>query len=248
MRVYFLLTICALMVGTAIATWGIPAQDSSVPGKQQKFNRAEFESQFPVTDVNKPEPSDLDKRAKWQAKGKKYKRIGISITESSELITYNTEWDIGLPALPVSESDLIIMGEVTDAQAYVLEDKTWVYSEFTIRVDEILKNTGNVMLTKGSSLVADRDGGRVRFPSGHITLQYIAGQGMPRAGGRYALFLTRDGREQSTHILTGYELRGGHVFPIDNPAGGQHPIATAYRGAEESAFLNDLRAAIANGR
>jgi hypothetical protein len=246
MRFYLLLTVCALIVGAAIATSGGPAQDHSAPGKQQKADWAEFESQFPLTDVNKPEPSDRNKHARWQAKGKKYKRVGLPITESSGLITYNTEWDIGLPALPVSKSDLVVMGAVIDAQAYVSKDKNWVYSEFTIRVDEVLKNTSNITLAQGSSLVADRDGGGVRFPSGRIVIQHIVGQGMPRVGRRYALFLTCDDQEQNIQVLTAYELRGGQVFPIDNPAGGQHPIATAYKNADEVSFLSDLRAAIAN--
>ena len=243
-----MLTICALMVGTAIATWGVPAQNNSAPAKQQKFNRAEFESQFPITDVNKPAPSAPNKHAKWKAKSKKYKGVGPHITESSDTITINNEWDISLPALPISKSDLVVVGEVVDAQAYISEDKDWVYSEFTIRVEDVLKNASNVTLTPGSLLDADRDGGRVRFPSGHITLHYVSGQGMPRVGGRYTLFLTLDGQEQSVHILTGYELCGGRVSPIDNPAGGQHPIATSYKEADETSFLSDLRAAIANAQ
>ena len=248
MRVYFLLVVCALMVGAAIATSGGPAQNHPTPGQQQKSARAEFASQFPLTDVNKPSPSDPTKHAKWKAKSKKYKGIGIPVTERGELITFHTEWDIGLPALPVAKSDLIVTGEVVDAQAYLSEDKDWVYSEFTIRVGEVLKNASKAPLGQGSTLVVDRDGGGVRFPSGRITILYIAGQGMPRTGRRYTLFLTRDDQEQSIHIITGYELRDGRVFPIDNPGGGQNPAATSYKEADETSFLSDLRSAITNSQ
>jgi hypothetical protein len=194
-------------------------------------------------------PTSLDKKhARWKAKSKRYKGIGIPVTETGELLTVHTEWDVGLPALPVAKSDLVLIGEVTDAQAYLSEDKDWVYSEFTIRVDEVLKNTGKVTVSQGSSLVTDRDGGGVRFPSGRITIQYIVGQGMPHSGRRYALFLTCDDQQQSIHILTGYELRGGRVFPLDKPGGGQAAAATLYKDADEAAFLNDLRAAIANSQ
>lgn len=67
---------------------------------------------------------------------------------------------------------------------------------------------------------------------------------MPRTGRRYALFLTQDDQQQSTHILTGYELRGGHVFPLDKPGGGQTPAATLYQGTDETSFLSALRSAI----
>ncbi|MDT7688991.1 MAG: hypothetical protein QOE46_1750 [Acidobacteriota bacterium] len=248
MRGYLLLIISALIVGAVIGTSGVPAQDNSAPRKQQDVDKAEFESQFPLTDVNKPKPTNPGKRDKWRAKGKKYKGIGLSITDSSRWISVNTEWDIGLPALPVTQSHLIVIGEVTDAEANLTEDKDWLYSEFTVRVDEVLKNTSNVTLTRDSSLVVDREGGRVRFPNGHITLQFIPGQGMPRVGRRYTLFLICEEQEQSIHILTGYELRDGRVYPIDNPAGGQHPIATMYKEADETSFLNDLRTAIVSGR
>lgn len=242
-----LVLLSAVVAGIVIASFGVPAQDNFARSKHQKFDRAEFESQFPVTDINKPEPVDPKKRAKWKAKGKKYAGIGVRITDSSELVTINNEWDVGLPALPVAKSDLVVIGEVTDAQAYLSSDKTWVYSEFTVRVEEVLKNTTSVALTQGNSLVADRDGGRVRFPSGHTTLQYVRGQGMPRVGRRYALFLINIEEEQGTYVLTGYELRGGRVFPIDNP-GGQHPIATVYNGTDETSFLSDLRAAVASAQ
>ena len=245
MRSYILLIICALIVGTAMASSRGVIQDKLSPEKRQRTDMEEFESQYPLTDGQAPGPSDPNKHARWRAKGKKYKDIGLPVTEKSGWITVNTEWDMGLPALPAANSDLIVIGEVTDTQAYLTEAKDWVYSEFTIRVDEVLKNTSAITVKQHDSLVVDRDGGRMRFPSGHIVLQYIPGQGMPRAGRCYVLFLTLD--DQSAHILTGYELRTGRVFPLDNPAGGQHPLATTYRDADETSFLSDLRAAITSG-
>ena len=237
-----LLILCAVMIGIVIATFGAPAQDNSVRGKQQKLDRAEFETQFPITDANKPEPSDREKRARRQARGKKHDNAGIQITESGDTITVNTEWDISLQPLPVTKSDLVLIGDITDVEAYVSDDKTAVYSEFTIQVDEVLKNTSNLALTQSDSLIADRQGGRVRFPSGHITLLYVRGQGMPRVGRRYALFLTHIDQEQNSNILTGYELRGGRVFPIDSTVGSQ------YKEIKETVFLNDLRTAVANAQ
>ncbi|HWS52485.1 MAG TPA: hypothetical protein VN228_00050 [Pyrinomonadaceae bacterium] len=237
-----LVALGAVASGAAVAAFSVPAQDNSPRAVRQKFDRAEFESQFPVADFDKPEPVDPERRARWRAKGKKYAGIGIRITDGDEVVTVQNEWDIGLSALPVAESDLVVLGEVTEARAYITGDKTWVYSEFVVKVGEVLKNTGNVVLTPGDSLVAGRDGGRVRFPSGRTVLQLVSGQGMPRAGRRYALFLTHADREQAAHIVTAYELRGGRVFHVDKPAG-RHPLATVYNGADEISFLNDLRAA-----
>jgi hypothetical protein len=242
MRTYLLLIACAFAVGATIATAGGPARQSSAPAKPQKVDEAGFDSQFPITDANAPAPTDPRRHAKWKAKSKKYKDIGMPIDEEGDTISFWDEWDIGLPALPVSQSGMVVVGEVVDARSYLSESKNWVYSEFTVRVEEVLKNAGGVTLSKGSSIDVDRDGGRVRFPNGQVTLQFMHGQGMPRPGRRYALFLTFDAQDQDAHILTGYELRGGRVFPLDNSPG---PLTTEYKGADEKTFLNDLRAAIA---
>jgi hypothetical protein len=167
------------------------------------------------------------------------------ISDEGDTITINDEWDIGLPALPVSQSGMVVIGEVVDAQSYLSVSKDWVYSEFTVRVEEVLKNASGVTLTTGGSIDVNRDGGRIRFPSGHTILQYTSGQGMPRPGERYALFLTFDAQDQDAHILTGYELRGGRVSPLDHLAA---PEAAKYTGADEKSFLSALRATIANAK
>lgn len=56
MRVYLLLTAFALLVGAAIVMANGPVQNHPAPGQQRKEDRAEFESQFPLTDINKPKP------------------------------------------------------------------------------------------------------------------------------------------------------------------------------------------------
>ncbi len=71
---------------------------------------------------------------------------------------------------------------------------------------------------------------------------------MPRVGGRYVLFLTHDfelkgDMGKDFYILTGYELKDGRVFPLDN-VGTNHPM-TIYKDASESTFLNDLFSTIA---
>lgn len=233
-----LLAVAAFTAGAVIATFGGAAQDNPARGERQKRDWAEFESQFPVTDINKPEPSDPEKRAKRKARGKKYQYGGMPIERGGH-ITLNTEWDIELPPLPVAKSDLVVIGDVTGAEAHVSDDRTAVYSEYTIRVTEVLKNTSDAPPSVGDSLTADRQGGRVRFPNGETALQYVNGQGMPRVGGRYALFLTHADQDRGAHILTGYELRGGRVLPLDH-------FAAVYKEANEASFLNDLRAAVAS--
>lgn len=122
-------------------------------------------------------------------------------------------------------------------------NKKGVYSEFTININEVIKNDSHVALVPGDSINPTRLGGRVKFSSGKIGLYYVTGQNMPLVGCQYLLFLTYD-QEAGFAILTGYELREGQVFPLDKPGVG-HPF-TKYQGASETSLLNEVRAAVAN--
>lgn len=81
------------------------------------------------------------------------------------------------------------------------------------------------------------------MPAGHEALVWVAGLNMPQVKKRYLLFLKERDTEDNFYILAGYELRDGKVYPLDNPGGGTHPLATTYVGADEAAFLADVQAA-----
>ena len=115
-------------------------------------------------------------------------------------------------------------------------DKTGVYSVFTVQVHEVIKNSSQLSLPAGSSIEVERDGGRVRFPNGR-TLIYIA-TNMPQVGLRYVLFLTNAQSQSDFQILTGYELREGKVYPLDDL-----PNLHTFENADETTFLNQLRTA-----
>lgn len=204
---------------------------------------------FPVVDYDNPLPTDPNLRAKREAKSRRYNnRYGAPITSSTDKIFYSSDWDVGLPALPVKESSHVIIGEVIDAKAYLSEDKTRIYSEFVVRVDSILKNNAVISLTGNSPVVVERLGGRVRFPSGKVISYWVNHQDMPCVGGRYLLFLTNNSPvagayDDSLFILTGYELDAGKAFPLDKTSP-EHPI-TKYKGVNETTLLQNLATALA---
>ena len=195
------------------------------------------ENRFPIADYAAPEPSDPSERLKRQAKGKKYDKAQWNIypnTQSSMARTHAL--DPNLPALPVAKSSAVIVGQITDAKAYLSNDKTGVYSVFTVQVHEVIKNSSPLSLSTGSSIDVERDGGRVRFPNGR-TLIYVA-TNMPQVGLRYVLFLTNAQSQSDFQILTGYELREGKVYPLDDL-----PNLHSYENADDTIFLNQLRTA-----
>jgi hypothetical protein len=204
--------------------------------------RADVASQLPIVDFDSPELADPEKRAKRKAKGKRYNdkfpRIGPGV-----IMQRVYHWPEDFPRLPVRESNVIVMGGITEANAYLSEDKNGVYSEFTVCLDAVLKDDSSIPLKPGDEIVLERDGGRVRYPSGKVGQFSIIGFGMPQVGRRYVLFLTRNQPEGAFHLLTGYELREGRVFPLDDSTGVVH--FEIYDNANADAFLKELRTAIA---
>lgn len=155
------------------------------------------------------------------------------------------------PALPAAQSDAVVIGEVTDAKAFLTEDKTSVLTEINIRVTELLKENISARFSVGDNLDAIRSGGAVRFPSGKLIRQGHDGKPLPRIGRVYLFFLKyNDDGGQDYRILTAYELLDGHVFPLDGIGltGNVEPAYAEYqkyKNISESRFRTEVFDAIA---
>ena len=155
--------------------------------------------QIPMVDFEKSASSapELDPKTKAQrtVKGERYAKRVKGVVADRDIpggMVLTSRYTQQLPTFPVSGSAIIALGEVVEAQAYLSDDKTGVYSEFSIRIEEVFKNDSLEPSFPGSLVVAERYGGRVRFPSGRVIYYGNREQGMPRQGGRYVFFLTRD--------------------------------------------------------
>lgn len=213
-----------------------------INGQKQPETKDIDVTRFPTLEYQKHQPDKLS--AKQKERRKKYNnRNAPRVSESSDLIYSTNDWYVGLPALPVAKSKGIIVGEVVQAEVQLSEDETNVYSEFTIQIADVLKNDSSFSLGVGNSVVAERLGGRVRLPSGKVIVARTDKQDLPRIGKRYVFFLSKD-THGDFRILTGYELRDGRVYPLDNLRPG-HPIM-AYTGTAEVSFFADLNTVLAN--
>ncbi len=225
----------------------------NTPGQSKRANdngppqKMDF-SRFPIADFTRQEPSGPNSKTVEEARARKYNnKYMAKISEETNQIFSIVDWDVKLPALPVAQSKAVILGTVNRARAHLTPDKTNVFSEFEIAVDAVFKHD-RTHVVPGRTLTVERIGGRVRMPSGKIIVSWINHQNMPRVGAKYVLFLTHDFQSRDDggsdfNILTGYELRDGKVFLLDNTAPG-HPI-TAYAGTDESKLLSDLSMAVA---
>ncbi len=156
---------------------------------------------------------------------------------------------IDLPALPTGQSDTVIVGEVTDAQAHLSNDKTAVYSEFTVNIKEVLKDNAASPLSTSKSIQVSREGGVVRFKDGRQLQYFVANQGMPKEGQQYVFFLEYSTEAQDYPIVTAYELKDNKVIPIDGAeikeSSGKLSFA-AYEGKGRADFINAVKEAVIN--
>ncbi len=230
---------------------------------QEKGNRVEalFED-YPVVDLNAPEPADPETRALRRAGADRHNNMNLSAADVKRFMFQEGIEPISLglptahsptePAFPVARSDVIVIGEVVGAQAHLSTDKTNVYSEFVSRLEEVLKGDSPERVAVGKSITTERVGGRVRLPSGRMILRGFMGKSMPLAGRRYLLFLKFNEAVQTYSIITGYGLGAGRVYPLDGNRRfkegqkyGQLAAYDRYEGASDAEFLKEVRDAVA---
>lgn len=203
---------------------------STHPPKEQQSN----DDPLPIVDYS---DRSHEKDAKRRAKGKRYDNGGVVSNDSGLKETaLSNDWEFKVTELPTNISDIIVVGTVLDAQAHLSPSNNGVYSEFTVKVDEVLKDPA-ASVSAGDLIAVDREGGRVRYPSGGVVTYYVVGYGVPRPNKRYVLFLKRE--EENLTIVTGYELHEKKVRPLDHSK-----KFKKFEDASEDAFLSEIRSAI----
>jgi hypothetical protein len=165
----------------------------------------------PIVDLNSTDVAD----EKRQKKNQRHNHSGLAVAETpSGAAEVNVDSESSIPDFPFQISDLVVEGTITDSKAFLSEDKTGVYSEYTITVSDVIKSSASNPVSKHDSITAERFGGRVRYPSGQIVRYKVSGHGSPVKNAKYIFFLKKVD-EDSYLILTAYELRGNKVFALD---------------------------------
>jgi hypothetical protein len=215
----------------------------------------------PITNFSKPLPTDVKEKDKRRQKSERRnlelgaktgvfdpKQFALTEERRSGYGGFETHAPVE-PAIPAAKSDAIITGEVTQAEAFLSEDKVSIYSEFTVNVKSILKNPASENISIGDSIIVSRGGGGVRFPSGKIIKKLFEGKPMPRVGSKYVLFLKYENEGNDYPLITAYELNNGKVVPLDGlDRDGKviHQLTShqSYKGLSETDFLNLVQLAI----
>ncbi len=253
-----------LVAGALTASWAfqgqrrVQGQREPVVPKRKLETIADKLARLPIAKVNAPEPIDPEEKFLRDIRNARHNSPLDSekhvLTEKMEpiLLDLPLSDQRPAPALPVTMSDAIVLGSVTEVRAFLSDDKTKIYSEARIQAEDILKELPSSELAPGSFLEAERSGGAIEFPSGKVLRRISLGRNIPQVGHRYLFFLTyhKDGRDFS--ILTAYEITADQICPLDGTAdlekGGHFPQFRNYEmyaGTPVSNFLAQVRAAIA---
>lgn len=209
------------------------------PEQKQLERIKKVNERFPTVEYNHLDSADPQKNAK-----KKRYNDGNLVKATVNPETVETEFfrepHINFPALPLAESDLVVVGTIGGGQAHLSENKRNVFSEFTLIVEEVFKSKSSG-ISQGSVLTIDRIGGHVKYPNGQKVLYRIAGLNMPQIGSRYLFFLTSKHNEDDLSILTGYELTQTGAVPLDEGL----PKVTSLPGTSEKDLLQTVRDLVA---
>lgn len=244
-----LVVVLVIAVGVfALVTLPTNSQNNTPKSKQSQKQITNDE--VPVVDFNAPETADAKERAKRLKRGSKYDSDNpIKETDSNQpdLMELPLSHAPEEPAFPAPQSDLVLIGTITNSQAFLSANKSSVYSEFSLRIENILKSAAGRNLASGDTITVERVGGGVRFSSGLIQKRGVFGLGLPQNKGRYALFLKKNSNDDDFSIITGYRLENGKVLPLDGATDFNAPVYknyALYKNIDESEFLKQLNEAL----
>ncbi len=205
--------------------------------------KAEAESKVPIAQYSKNDVTDPHERSKRDAKNHRFPKgrlddlPGVTETEIVDGTGIETR-----SALPIAASDMVIIGNVLDARAYLSTDLTGLFSEFKVAIERLFKVPDGFNAFVGTNVVVEREGGRIRYPSGRTRWIRFAHEGMPAAGERYVFFLKQSSTPGTFLIVTAYELKNGTVIPLDGVSDFENklPQFASYEGMAEDEFVRTV--------
>jgi hypothetical protein len=234
------------------ATYAISGKQSDVRLTKQSDLKKELEKKdhklkqdsdnLPVVDYEPLPPDNSSKQAfRQQAiryiRNARYDGYPVIIKdEDGEEVVLHTHSMGDFPPIPTQKSDAVVIGVITDTQAFLSNDNSIVYSEYAFQIKEVLKGISQPPVSSAGSLTIERLGGAVRFPSGRTRKFREYSFGTPIKGHEYIFFLTYNNVGQTFSLLTAYELSNGRAIALDNAA-----QFSEYKDVPDEVILNAVR-------
>src|SRR6266571_1975923 len=255
----FIVTVisAALFIGSLVALAGRSQDNKQNPRKVDDSSLAKQidDDATPIVDLQNPDTSDRVDKNTRRIKNARHDNWGTDKTRpipNVNGVVGEPEWRSGFSDIPVATSDLIVEAVVSESHAFLSNDKTGIYSEFTLLVSKSPKLTTGSGVNVNDRIVGERFGGKIKYPSGQITRWRIGRQGIPIVGKRYIFFLARV--DQDTYkILTAYEIQGDTVSPLDGSRlelGGRQgaSIFDKHNGEKLDSFMAEVDMKINNAK
>ena len=139
-------------------------------------------------------------------------------------------------ALPVEESQTIVVGTIASFQPYVSNDRAFIFTDVRVCVDEFLKVDG----TPTPMLTFERGGGVLLLPDGQRLV--VSGVGAirgTRVGRRYLLFLGRLFSAEAYSLLQAYDITDGRARAMERTG-----TASSVEGLRADALVERVRTAL----
>jgi hypothetical protein len=213
---------CLIGLAASQVQLAVAQNDVVAKGKQVLDSHKYAETVNPALDNTKP-----DVRL---ARSKRYNSISFTKLPQvqHDATIYNQQaWSLlkDREHMPVAESTTIAIGSIREDNSYFSENESAIYSEYSFAVTEVLRSVNSPKSVAGESLLCSREGGSIALPNGSKVSWLVPGQGYPKVGEQYLLFLRWNEEEQIFKILRVYLFSGEEVYSIDYAANLQQPYA-----------------------
>jgi hypothetical protein len=190
-------TVILLVVGLLAAQTGRSHQIEQKKGERQSVEQMEA---TPFTEKNARQAIEGSQMPETRMGSGQQRTLPELVRETGKdagLSTYPMPAEIpGHPSDPpgtliTQESDIVVIGTVTEKQSFLTEHQTDVFTEHALTVSEVLKNDAGHSVQPGSTVYVARTGGSISF-EGHLIYHMIGGRVKPlKVGATYLLFLKR---------------------------------------------------------
>lgn len=139
-------------------------------------------------------------------------------------------------------ANAVVIASVTDLQSDLSHNQSWVFTEYLLHVEQILKNNSVHAVRNDKDLVVTRSGGRVKTADGHQIR--VDDENFPdlRKGATYLLFLkygNAGGQYTSEDARGTFRVIGGRLEPVSD----DHVLAEIARTYSSSTIGRPVQSA-----
>jgi hypothetical protein len=255
---YRLALILALLVAVSASPLhpqNLAKQPQNAPHGESIDKPSKHSGPLPKADFGRPSPESPAKLIQRQKREASHRNFFPLIADPGRFVQGSQE-TVGLMIIDevyvgtgerfpgALDATAILLATVKKGQGFVSQDRTYVYTDLEVTIDEVLKQDPGTQLSASQNVVVSRPGATVQFPSGHVKKYMVMGRGMPKVGAQYVFFLWKPSPDFSEYEILnggGFELDDGFVRPLDERS-------SHFEGVDAKVFLNDLRKAIGNLR